>query len=78
MPGNGVTERADQVGWLFEGVAQFAQGGALVIEGGVSVYGHGHLDVAVPDDAADDLRRDTEVEQERHAGVAKVVKAHLA
>ncbi len=44
----------------------------------MSVDRHGHFDVAVADDVADDLGWDAEVEQERHTGVSEVVKPHLA
>jgi hypothetical protein len=39
---------------------------------------HGHFNVAVAEEVADDLGWDVEVKQERHAGVAEVVESHLA
>jgi hypothetical protein len=41
---------------------------SFLVECGVGIDGHRDFDVAVADDAADDVRRDAEVKQQRDAG----------
>lgn len=43
----------------------------------VRVNGHGHLQRTVLHDAADEVRRDAEAEQQRHAGMPKIMESDV-
>ena len=56
-------------------MSELRKGGGFLVEPTVRVDGHRDLDVAVPDDLADDVRRDSKSEQKRDGCVSKIVKA---
>lgn len=54
-----------------------AEGLPLLIQRGVSGDLHGHPVIAVPGDLLHDVHRRAEVQQQRDAGVAKIMEAQI-
>src|SRR5690606_5998535 len=59
-----------------ERIPQLPKRRPLLLNGRMCVNRHGHLDIAVTDDVPHDVRRNTEVQEQRNAGVPHVMKAH--